>query len=1322
MNDSIQVKIDGTECHQDRPPSENMLRKKIRNIEMQNQSQQQRLHQLEKLVLELQEFISQTSTSTKHPLHQPAISFARCENVYNSGGKNEHEHVLVDVDEYKDPCEVEAIKLLTNTEKVKDSSEVGSQDTASLMDEFDRKARENGLVYGMTPCHSIAESDDLAETREFDTSSDSICPIVSESPDEIVYSTPSPALITPSYQNNTENPNPLSRDPETAPQLCFTTPSLLTTEALEDVEAHQQHINNSNECSNNDHPVVDNTQSEPSYVNPVNNLLTKRGSPFSNLIASIRQLPVSQSKKNISSKGFWPVKSAQYRSSEQKGSEMYSPTGSVGSTSEAILRWSQSLSLPFLSPLTESHCSDQALTYDEDFYSDLMFNVAEKTDGEASEDEELVVDEVVSQSVAVPGVGGRRKRSDSFTSIAGPCVPTDLIFDTSVVKHEAEDSHGEMMEEQILTEIAEDIDGSFLIDENLLPKDLTSILTVENAILEGVEDPTDKEDEQIISPKDCEEENIRESENKKPSQVEGKGEVNLPAGSVILAVVNEAGSLVPFVDVETVPEKNPAVLEAGDVDSLLAQFEATEAVNKPGNSSIKQEKEKINDKSKLGSEKAKPLDSVTKTPSTSKKQHDLPSGRSSQISPTHQNIKDALPQEVIEKIKASNKRKSTQMLPAPLAVHKGRVVKKRETTAQRSKAHRSSSRQRKKEKEEKPTKLHVPPPVDHDYCCSTDEQKKNKYEGNCHGTNTTSNTSNSTNNNSTENDKDVYNKLPDYYTVISKQSAKKANMASVDSNDDGGKKDSGVESGDVSDSSVETEERKKEGKDPKNSLNQSETVVVSSIAEEEDIYNKLPAYMTDIVNAKPKEEPVEEEDSSAGKDTKENESSSSSSSSKVPELKKIKRKLNLSEYRQRIQSTQSSRCASPTASTIADSVSTLKVAELVQKMESSQVKQEENEQTPESKDSEVKQVDEDIEEGELKGETDPEDEQPKTLVNRENNNNCKQSQSVGGTSKTENIASKNSGFQGLTSCNMSSNPEACGTAASPWQYSPPRTKSRRWSSSSRSRSRTRSPKHSTSCRHRSSRGRRRRKGRSSHSSQSPRRSSWRRWSRSHSRSGSHSRSRSRSLSSSRSSSFASRSRSRSRSRSSRRRDRWSYSRRRSSHERRRSRSGSRSSWYSSSRVTRSRSPIWPLHSRPQLPRHSRPGVNENRTRQVEERRVIYIGRISDGTTKAELRQRFERHGSIVDISVHFREHGDNYGFITYKNREEAYRAVEHGNDDLTLPKYDLCFGGRRAFCKVQYSDLDAQDLEGDFHAGGAVGTSSLDFDSLLRAAMKRNTR
>lgn len=124
---------------------------------------------------------------------------------------------------------------------------------------------------------------------------------------------------------------------------------------------------------------------------------------------------------------------------------------------------------------------------------------------------------------------------------------------------------------------------------------------------------------------------------------------------------------------------------------------------------------------------------------------------------------------------------------------------------------------------------------------------------------------------------------------------------------------------------------------------------------------------------------------------------------------------------------------------------------------------------------------------------------------------------------------------------------------------------------------------------------------------------------------------------------------------------------------------------------------------------------------MEERRVIYIGRITEGTTKADLRRRFQKYGTIVDISVHFREHGDNYGFVTFKNRDEAYQAVENGNEDPSLPHYDLCFGGRRAFCKVQYSDLDAQN---ESYMGGSLarGVPHGDFDTLLREALKKKLR
>ncbi|XP_076308262.1 uncharacterized protein LOC143223754 isoform X2 [Tachypleus tridentatus] len=117
--------------------------------------------------------------------------------------------------------------------------------------------------------------------------------------------------------------------------------------------------------------------------------------------------------------------------------------------------------------------------------------------------------------------------------------------------------------------------------------------------------------------------------------------------------------------------------------------------------------------------------------------------------------------------------------------------------------------------------------------------------------------------------------------------------------------------------------------------------------------------------------------------------------------------------------------------------------------------------------------------------------------------------------------------------------------------------------------------------------------------------------------------------------------------------------------------------------------------------------------EVEERRVIYIGNIPEGTTRTDLRQRFCKFGPIEEVSVHLRDHGDNYGFVTFHNRSDAFEALEHGNDDASYPKVDLCFGGRRQFCKSSYADLDSQAQ----HSGQKpFRNQNIDFDSLLQAA------
>ena len=57
---------------------------------------------------------------------------------------------------------------------------------------------------------------------------------------------------------------------------------------------------------------------------------------------------------------------------------------------------------------------------------------------------------------------------------------------------------------------------------------------------------------------------------------------------------------------------------------------------------------------------------------------------------------------------------------------------------------------------------------------------------------------------------------------------------------------------------------------------------------------------------------------------------------------------------------------------------------------------------------------------------------------------------------------------------------------------------------------------------------------------------------------------------------------------------------------------------------------------------------------------------------------------------------DNYGFVTFRNKADAFTAIEQGNDDTSYPKVDLCFGGRRAFCKEKYSDLGNSKLASNF--------------------------
>ncbi|KAI1887047.1 hypothetical protein AGOR_G00202010 [Albula goreensis] len=129
-------------------------------------------------------------------------------------------------------------------------------------------------------------------------------------------------------------------------------------------------------------------------------------------------------------------------------------------------------------------------------------------------------------------------------------------------------------------------------------------------------------------------------------------------------------------------------------------------------------------------------------------------------------------------------------------------------------------------------------------------------------------------------------------------------------------------------------------------------------------------------------------------------------------------------------------------------------------------------------------------------------------------------------------------------------------------------------------------------------------------------------------------------------------------------------------------------------------------------------VKERKEKAIEERRVVYVGRIRGGMTRKELKERFAQYGDIEECTLHFRDYGDNYGFVTYYNTKDAFNAIENGSklrQSDELP-FDLCFGGRRQFCKSNYSDLDSNREYDPVPSKSKY--DALDFDTLLKQAQK----
>uniref|UniRef100_W5K4L6 PPARG coactivator 1 alpha n=1 Tax=Astyanax mexicanus TaxID=7994 RepID=W5K4L6_ASTMX len=124
-----------------------------------------------------------------------------------------------------------------------------------------------------------------------------------------------------------------------------------------------------------------------------------------------------------------------------------------------------------------------------------------------------------------------------------------------------------------------------------------------------------------------------------------------------------------------------------------------------------------------------------------------------------------------------------------------------------------------------------------------------------------------------------------------------------------------------------------------------------------------------------------------------------------------------------------------------------------------------------------------------------------------------------------------------------------------------------------------------------------------------------------------------------------------------------------------------------------------------------------RQKAIEERRVLYVGRLRADSTRSELKRRFEVFGEIEECAINLRHDGDNFGFITYRYTCDAFAALENGHTlrRSNEPQFELCFGGQKQFFKSNYTDLDSHSDDFD-PASTKSKYDSMDFDSLLREA------
>ncbi|KAJ6637679.1 Mitochondrial amidoxime reducing component 2, partial [Pseudolycoriella hygida] len=149
-----------------------------------------------------------------------------------------------------------------------------------------------------------------------------------------------------------------------------------------------------------------------------------------------------------------------------------------------------------------------------------------------------------------------------------------------------------------------------------------------------------------------------------------------------------------------------------------------------------------------------------------------------------------------------------------------------------------------------------------------------------------------------------------------------------------------------------------------------------------------------------------------------------------------------------------------------------------------------------------------------------------------------------------------------------------------------------------------------------------------------------------------------------------------------------------------------------------------LTARNESSRFSRPGMFRNppddrstSENKKGERHVIYVGKLHRTTSREDLLAKFSKYGRIRNVSTHYNNQGEKYGFVRFKSAADACEVCRYHTHDANIKMYDICFGERRKFCGTNYFDLDNADANERANCRSAQPPKQ-SFEELLESAKR----